>query len=124
MDTGSITAALELIKKGVEVSRRLKKIEITDALLAAREAINDQREKNLSLVDENGKLKEENKQLNESLRQKDELVYSDSVYWFKSDSERTRPLCPKCWEKDRLVISINTTFMPPDCPNCKNGFDV
>jgi hypothetical protein len=107
----------DIIKDGVKVARSAGNIELSlelakvaDELLTKQKKIED--------------LEEENKSLKDKLKNKGNVTFSDGVYWLIIDSEKNRPFCPRCFEKNQELITLNMGFAPPFCPECKNNYDV
>lgn len=96
MDPANITQTITLVKHAIDASKSLSNLEIKDALIAAREALNDQREANLAL-------QEQNQLLAEKLKTKNTYLLERSVYWEARDESREQPFCPVCYVKDRIV---------------------
>lgn len=119
MDPGAISTSISLIQKVIKLGKKATNLQYEEALLAAREAIFDLREQNIAL-------KEENRRLNEVAARKDKTDFDSQagVYWLKNDTEKQRPICPRCMEKEGVLISLNVKSSGlPDCPECKSYFN-
>ena len=123
MDPAAITQTIALVKHAIEASKSLTNLEIKDALIAAREALNDQREANLALKDENHDLKERNTELLSQLHTKDLITEGVDCYEKKLDDGKTIAICAHCWEVDGVAVSLQKIASSlPSCPKCKNYF--
>src|SRR5437870_8782218 len=91
---------LSLIAKAVEVSDKLKDVELKELLVKARlEAV--------SLADENVRLRKENLELREASRDREEMYFEDNYWWRKrADGSREGPFCPRCWEGNQKPVRM------------------
>jgi hypothetical protein len=124
VDPSGITQTLGLVKQAIKASSSLSNLEIKDALIAAREALNDQRETNLALRDENHGLKEKVAELSASLKKNEQIVSGVDCYERVLEDGQKFAICSKCWELNGDTISLkksNSSY--PDCPNCNNFFN-
>ncbi len=110
-------AIYDVIKDGIQAARNAGNIELSvelakvaDALLTKQKKIED--------------LEKENTSLKNKLKNKEAVIFSEGVYWLEADTNKQRPFCPRCLEKDHELITLNTSFTPPDCPECKNNYDI
>jgi|GEM_PF-1610029 len=122
MDTASIVPLITMIKAAINVADGLKNIEVKNALIAASEALQQQREQNLAL-------REELLTLKTKLGIKENYVLDKSVYWLKNDTSQEQPFCPACMAKGLEVpMEPSNRTRPKEsvvCPNkdCKNMSD-
>jgi hypothetical protein len=123
MEPLSITATIALIKSAIVASKKLDNLEIKDALIAAREALNEQRDVNLLVKDENNTLKEELSDMKKRIESKSSIVESVDCYEKKVENGQSYAVCSHCWEVDGIAVTlakIPTSY--PTCPRCKNYF--
>ncbi|HSW81711.1 MAG TPA: hypothetical protein VLG40_04920 [Candidatus Saccharimonas sp.] len=122
MDTASIVPLITTIKAAIKIADGLKNLDVKNALIAASEALQEQREQNLSL-------REELLALKTKLGIKESYVLDKSVYWLTDDTIREQPFCPACMAKGlEMPMEPDDRTKPKEyfrCPNkeCRNTAD-
>jgi len=77
----------------------------------------------LEMQEENDKLKKSNSDLKEKLELKGNLVKDDFVYFLEKDGNKEGPFCSRCWEKNKVLITLQQNkvghwnFLCPECGN-------
>jgi hypothetical protein len=123
MDPLAVTQTIALVKKAIQLASNLKDLEIRDALIAAREALNDQREVNLALKDENHDLKEKVSDLLLQIKKNTQVEPGIDCYEKTAEGGQKYAICSNCWEtKEHAVTLTSTDFSSLTCPSCKNYF--
>jgi len=123
MEAVSIAATIELIKKAINVAKNLEEVEIKDALIASREALNEQREKNLLLSEKNQTLKTKLNILETKLKSRNRIKESIDCYEKITDDGKVFALCTQCWEANDLAVTLKKARgAVPSCPKCSNYY--
>jgi hypothetical protein len=107
----------DAIKDGVKFARNAGNIELSLELAKVAD----------DLIEKQKRISELGQKVNileEKLKNKANVVFIEGVYYLKNDANKERPFCPRCLEKNGELITINTSFTPPDCPECKNNYDI
>lgn len=85
--------------------------------------MNDQREANLALKDENYELKEKNIELLGQIKSKDQITPGVDCYEKTLGDGSVVAVCAHCWEVDGVAISLQKISSSiPSCPKCKNYY--
>jgi hypothetical protein len=93
---GKANESVDRVKAALDAKVALATAEDKDKLADAKLALADLKQ---LIADQ----KEEIQALNESLRQKDEFVLTQGVYWQKSDDQKDQPFCPACYAKGKII---------------------
>lgn len=97
IDSSSAVNAFELISHVVNLGKKATQVQRSEALLAARELLVEQREENLKLTEEIFKLRK-------VLDRKKNFIKKMGVVWEKDDKNFDQPYCPVCFAKNLEVM--------------------
>jgi hypothetical protein len=104
----------ETLKSTAGVLREADKIEQYKQIL-------DVMEKLLEMQNKIAELEKDNKSLKEKLEVKDNLIYSNNAYWFKSNNDG--PFCTRCYDKNKDLIRLINESPYYKCPYCLNSYE-
>ena len=128
MDPAGVNDALTLVQTVIKLGKRASNVQYEEALIAAREAIIEQKRINLDLRESNMDLGEKLKLLQGSLDKKASLHPEPDHVWLvlDGDEDASRRYCQVCYyDKDKL-IPLNAPNKSREyyegqryCPVCK-----
>jgi hypothetical protein len=131
MDAAAFLQLISVITKAIDSAGKLKNLEIRDALIAAKEAWESQREANIDLREKNSDQQEQIAQLKEQVKilekQVDlqDRVKKQGANWLLlvDDEDSDARYCLFCWEKyNGLFTLYNFSDEQRKCKNCENVF--
>ena len=105
---------LELAKKGMTIELQEKIMQL--------------REQAMSLLEENINLRSQVQELEAKLAKRDELMFSDGMYWVKKDGNADPvPFCQTCHDKDGKMVRLQSGAKNQyghqwNCSVCNGGY--
>jgi len=87
--------------------------------LPAQEKIVELRKKLISLENDYLDLLQENRDLKEKLKNKEEFIFDEGIYWsLTDDGSKDGMWCPRCHDKDGKACRMNKTSHYYVCASC------
>ncbi len=84
----------------------------------ARDALSDLQQKYIELCDENELLKTQVQEFEEVLYLAKNLEYDGHSYWLKTGGVKQGPFCQNCFDRDGLLIRLNSAEATWKCNSC------
>ncbi|MBP0019102.1 MAG: hypothetical protein J7647_16320 [Cyanobacteria bacterium SBLK] len=126
----SISGALDLSKRLVEVTQKGENVEVVNMAIDIKVELAEAKSILANLTIENAELKLENFELRQKLQelenqQSETLIFKDGLYYTESEDV---PFCVGCYDNNKKVIRVNP--MSPmmaqigkyECPVCKTVY--
>jgi hypothetical protein len=133
MNTNAITAALANLNSALELTRAIKKFDVSlrldfDSKVAELVSILADTKEQLAEVKVLVVEKEsEIRTLHEQLAVKDKLEYEEPYYWIVSDGIKNGPYCQHCYDKHDQLIRLQSSGRRKrtgywECLSCNKGY--